>query len=70
MSDQKHEERDMNELNELTPFGRDVYKTQGKFTSGNIFVKTHVLESAKPLQPWHSQGDNMLNSEEASGSES
>ncbi|MEG4228607.1 hypothetical protein QUA35_21050 [Microcoleus sp. N9_B2] len=70
MSNQKHEELDMNELNELTPFGLDVYKTQEKFTSGNIFVKTHVLESAKPLQPWHSQGDNTLKSEEASGSES
>lgn len=70
MSNQKHEELDMNELNELTPFGRDVYKTQGKFTSGNIFVKTHVLESAKPLQPWHSKGDNTLTSEATSGSES
>lgn len=70
MSTQKHEELDMKELAELTPFGRDVYKTQGKFTSGNIFVKTHIWESAKPLQPWNSQRDNTLKSEEASGSES
>lgn len=51
MSDRKHEQADMNELTKLTPFGLDVYKTRGKFKSGNIFVETHVLESAKPLQP-------------------
>lgn len=70
MSDQKHEELDINELSELTPFSLDVYKTHGKFASGNIIVGGHVLESAKPLQPWHSLGDNTLKSEEVSGSES
>ncbi|MCC3512847.1 MAG: hypothetical protein JGK29_28605 [Microcoleus sp. PH2017_17_BER_D_A] len=57
MSNQKHEELDMNELNELTPFGLDVYKTRGKFASGNVMIPTHVLQSAKPLQPWNSQRD-------------
>jgi len=67
---QKHEDLEINELNELTPFGFDVYKTRGKFGSGHIFTNTHVLESAKPLQPWQSQEDNTLESEETSGSES
>ncbi|WP_254014107.1 hypothetical protein [Limnofasciculus baicalensis] len=58
MSDHKHEQADINELTKLTPFGLDVYKTRGKFKSGGIFVETHVLESAKPLQPWSIQADN------------
>lgn len=73
MSNQKQEELDMNELTELTPFGLDVYKTRGNFPSSKITtggLRGSVLESAKPLQPWNSQGDNTLKSEEASGSES
>lgn len=62
MSDRKQEQADLNELTKLTPFGLDVYKTRGKFKSGNIFVKTHVLESAKPLQPWPSGAANELES--------
>ena len=57
MSNQQHEELDINELSELTPFSLDVYKTRGKFASGNVMIPTHVLQSAKPLQPWHTQGD-------------
>ena len=68
MSNQKHEELDMNELTELTPFSLDVYKTRGNFPSSKI--TNNGLVSAKPLQPWNSQGDNTLKSEEASGSES
>jgi hypothetical protein len=62
----------MNELTELTPFGLDVYKTRGNFPSSKVVVGglRSVLESAKPLQPWNSQGDNTLKSEEASGSDS
>lgn len=70
MSNQKHEELDMNELTELTPFGLDVYKTRDSFLSSKIMIFGNLLESAKPLQPWNSQGDNTLKSEEASGSES
>ncbi|MEG3870665.1 MULTISPECIES: hypothetical protein [unclassified Microcoleus] len=73
MSNQKHEDLDMNELTELTPFSLDVYKTRGNFPSTNEIVgglRWSGLESAKPLQPWNSQGDNTLKSEEASGSES
>ena len=57
MSNQNHEELDMNELTELTPFGLDVYKTRGSFPSSNISSLGKVLQSAKPLQPWHTQGD-------------
>jgi hypothetical protein len=70
MIDKNHQELDMKELSELTPFSLDVYKTYGKRTSGNIIDYSRVLESAKPLQPSKSQGDNTLISEEASGSES
>jgi len=70
MSNQKHEELDMNELNELTPFGLDVYKTRDSFLSSKTIILGNLLESAKPPQPWNSQGDNTLKSEEASGSES
>ncbi|MCC3496383.1 MAG: hypothetical protein JGK38_06930 [Microcoleus sp. PH2017_15_JOR_U_A] len=73
MSNQNHEELDMNELSELTPFGLDVYKTRGNFPSSKITNngrRWSVLQSAKPLPPWNSQGDNTLKSEEASGSES
>ena len=70
MSNQNHEELDMNELSELTPFSLDVYKTRGNFPSSKIGINGNLLESAKPLQPWNSQGDNTLKSEEASGSES
>jgi hypothetical protein len=70
MIDKKHQELDMNELSELTPFSLDVYKTYAKRTSGNIIDYSRVLESAKPLQPDKSQVDNTLISEEASGSES
>lgn len=70
MSNKKHEELDMNELAELTPFGLDVYKTRSKFGRGNIIANTHILESAKPLEPWNSERDNTLTSEAISGSES
>ena len=57
MSNQKHEELDMNELTELTPFSLDVYKTRGNFPSSKITDFGNPLESAKPLQPSHSKGD-------------
>ena len=57
MSDQKHEELDMNELSELTPFGLDVYKTRGNFPSSKISDFRNALQSAKPLQPSHTQGE-------------
>jgi hypothetical protein len=57
MSHQKHEELDVNELSELTPFGLDVYKTRGNLPSSKITTPGNVLQSAKPLQPWKSQGD-------------
>ena len=47
------EELDVNELTQLTPFDATVHKNHGKFSSGNLFVKTQVLESEKPLQPWN-----------------
>jgi hypothetical protein len=56
MSNQKHEELDMNELTELTPFSLDVYKTRGKIPSSKD-ITLKVLESAKPLQPWNNQRD-------------
>ncbi|MCC3496384.1 MAG: hypothetical protein JGK38_06935 [Microcoleus sp. PH2017_15_JOR_U_A] len=57
MSNQKHEELDMNELTELTPFGLDLYKTRGNFPSSKITDAGKALQSAKPLQPWNSQRD-------------
>lgn len=70
MIDKNYQELDMNELSELTPFSLDIYKTYAKRVSGNIIDYSRVLESAKPLEPANSQVDNMLISEEASGSES
>jgi hypothetical protein len=46
-----HQQPDVNELTQLMPFDADVHKNHSKFASGNLFVKTHVLESATPLQP-------------------
>lgn len=60
MTDYKSGKMDMNELTKLTPFGFDVYQKRTQFTSGNLFVETNVLESAKPLQPWSSQTSNSL----------
>ena len=57
MSNQKHEELDMNELTELTPFGLNVYKTRSNFPSSKIGINGNLLQSAKPLQPSHSKGD-------------
>jgi hypothetical protein len=57
MSNQKHEELDMNELTELTPFGLDVYNTRGNFPSSKIVDAGKALQSAKPLQPGNSQRD-------------
>ena len=56
MSNQKHEELDMNELTELTPFSLDVYKTRGNFPTSSD-ITNNVWQSAKPLQPSHTQGD-------------
>jgi hypothetical protein len=58
MSNQKHEELDMNELSELTPFGLDVYKTRGNFPTSSD-ITNNVLQSAKPLPPSHSKGDKV-----------
>ena len=55
MNNHKNQELDVHELTELTPYTLDVYKNRGKFKSGGLFVTTHVLESATPLQPWHEE---------------
>lgn len=55
MNKDKNQELDVRELTELTPYDLDVHKSRGKFKSGNLFVTTHVLESATPLQPWREE---------------
>ena len=57
MSNQKHEELDMNKLSELAQFSLHVYKTRGNFPSTNQVSCGNALQSAKPLKPWHTQGD-------------
>jgi hypothetical protein len=62
MTNHKYEELDINELTQLTPFGLDVYQNRSKFSAGHLFVKTRILESAKPLQPWSNDAPNKLES--------
>ncbi|HEY9865672.1 MAG TPA: hypothetical protein V6D21_15975 [Candidatus Obscuribacterales bacterium] len=62
MINQKPEDLDINELTDLTPFSLDVYQNPGKFTSGNLYVQSHVLESAAPLNPWSNDSANELDS--------
>ncbi|MCT7993176.1 hypothetical protein [Laspinema olomoucense] len=55
MNNHQDQELDVRELTELTPYNLDIYKSRGKFKSGGLFVTTHVLESATPLQPWREE---------------
>jgi hypothetical protein len=62
MINQKPEDLDINELAQLTPFAIDIFQNRCPFTNAKIFIDTHVLESAAPLNPWSNDSANELDS--------
>lgn len=66
MNNLKQQNKDKNELNELTPFDLNTFKNPGNFGRGNLFVETQILESAKPLEPWSNKIVDKSNYKESS----